>query len=149
MQYFGQYVTAAALLLEHNFPPISNSEHVTKGESAHGFTVVAVDMEIFAVIGAVRGIIVDTVWVVCLVDAAGVILVDAVWFIVVDGVWAVVVDGVWAILVDAACDADVEGGWVLTEKVRGLPVEEEVGTFVMDPTFPPGKNTNQPLISLL
>ena len=112
---------------------------MTKGESAHGFTVVAVDMEIFAVFGAVWGIIVDTVWVVCLVDAAGVILVDAVWFIVVDGIWA--------ILVDAACDADVEGGWVLTEKVRGLPVEEEVGTFVMDPTFPPGKNTNQPLLS--
>lgn len=133
MQYFGQYVTAAALLLEHNFPPISNSEHVTKGESAHGFTVVAVDMEIFAVIGVVWSIIVDTVWVVCLVDA----------------IWFIVVDGVWAILVDAACDADVEGGWVLTEKVRGLPVEEEVGTFVMDPTFPPGKNTNQPLLSLL
>jgi hypothetical protein len=67
--------------------------------SSHGFTVVAVDMEIFAVFGAVWGIIVDTVWVVCLVDAAGVILVDAVWFIVVDGIWA--------ILVDAACDADV------------------------------------------
>lgn len=145
MQYFGQYVTAAALLLEHNFPPISNSEHVTKGESAHGFMVVAVDMGIFAVIGAVWGIIVDTVWVVC--------LVDAVWGIVVDAVWAIVVDCVWTILVDAACvildDADVEGGWVLTEKVRGLPVEEEVGTFVMDPTFPPGKNTNQPLLSLL
>ena len=91
------------------------------------------------------GIIVDTVWVVC--------LVDAVWGIVVDAVWAIVVDCVWTILVDAACvildDADVEGGWVLTEKVRGLPVEEEVGTLVMDPTFPPGKNTNQPLLSLL
>ena len=103
-------------------------------------------MEIFAVIGAVRGIIVDTVRVVCLVDTIRVV-------ILVDAVWDIVVDGVWAILVDAACvildDADVEGGWVLTEKVRGLPVEEEVGTLVMDPTFPPGKNTNQPLLSLL